>query len=262
MIKRVNFTNRRRIARDRVRIELLPGLPRRFNATLSLDGLSFSQSSAIFLEAMCAGSPVIERFPCGDVGHPRMLREQTLGEIEGKNVFFTLKVVDRAERYGRIEGIAENIRPESSRHESGARQAILPIEPKDLGEEIWKLEFRGENVFLLVNSTVSGLVDRAHTDPLFFSLVYPAVIRGVLERAFKREGDLDDVDGEREGEELWARYWVRFGKSLHPDQTGPESRDAADVDDWIDEVVRAFSEKHRLKDRYLRAQRGSSEGDG
>lgn len=81
-----------------MRIELLPGLPRRFNATLALDGLPFSQSSAIFLEAMCAGSPVIERFPCGEVGHPRMLREQPLGEIEGKNVFFTLKVVDRSER--------------------------------------------------------------------------------------------------------------------------------------------------------------------
>ncbi len=256
MIKRVNFTKRRRIPRDRVQIELLPGLPRRFTASLNLDGLSLSRSSAIFLEAMCAGSPVIERFPCGEVRQPLTLREKPLGEIEGENVFFTLKVVDRAERFGRIEGIAENIRPVRSKQESAGRKAILPIEPAKLGEQLWRLEFRQENVFLLVNSEVPGMVDRAHADPLFFALVYPEIVRQVLTRAFRENAEPE------EEEERWPSYWLRFGRSLHPDRTNPAALiEEEDRGEWIDEVVKTFCDKHRLKDRYFQALGGLSEGE-
>jgi hypothetical protein len=248
MIKRVNFTGRRRIPRDRVQIEVLDGRPRRFNALINLDDISLLPHAAVFLEAMCAGSTVIERFPCGEVGDLQVIRDRPLDEIEGENVFFTLKVIDRTERFGRILGIAENIRPERSGKQTAAgRRGILPIEPKDLGEEIWRLEFREHDVFLLVNDKILGLVDRARTDPLFYSVVYPEVVRCILAKAIEENVEID------EDEDRWPVLWQRFGKDLHPDRSDPPKSDDVEEekDDWIEDVVKAFCETHSLKAKYL-----------
>lgn len=248
MIRRINFTNRKRIPRDRVRVELTAGQPRRLTATLELDGLSLSGSSAIYLEAMCAGSPAIERFACGDVAHPSPPRDQPLGEIEGENVFFTLKVVDRAEHLGRIEGIAENIRPERSGKEPAPRKSILPIEPRDLGEQLWELEFRQENVFLIVNSRVPGFIDRVHADPLVYSLMYPAIVREILSRAFREASPASEED------ERWPSYWLRFGRSLHSENIDPATiEDEEEQQEWIAEVSGAFCKRHRLAESFAAA---------
>lgn len=107
MIKRVNFTGRRRVPRDRVEIKVFEGQPRRFDATINLDGLRFLPNAAVYLEATCAGSSVIRRFSFGEVGAIQPPTERELADVNGENVFFTLKVVDRAERFGRILGLAE-----------------------------------------------------------------------------------------------------------------------------------------------------------
>src|SRR5262245_5605835 len=112
MIKRVNFTGRRRIPRDRVDIVVYDGQPRTFDAAIDLDGFSFLQHAAVYLEATCAGSTVIKRFSFGEVGDIKPPRNRALVDLDGENVFYTLKVIDRTERFGRILGIAEHIRPQ------------------------------------------------------------------------------------------------------------------------------------------------------
>lgn len=248
MIKRVNFTGRRRIPRDRVQIEVFDGQPRRFNALIDLAETELLPHAAVFLEAMCAGSNVIERFDCGEVGKVRPIQNQAFSDIEGENVFFSLKVVDRTERFGRILGLAENIRPERAGKQTAAgRRGILPIEPKDLGEELWQIEFREHDVFLLVNRDIPGLVDRARSDPTFFSLVYPEVVRRVLREAFEENVEIDEDD------DRWPVMWLRFGRGLHPiGEAPPTGREQQDEwEDWIEEVVKAFSELHSMKTKYL-----------
>lgn len=112
MIKRVNFTGRRRIPRDRVDVSVYDGQPRTFDAVISIDDLSLLSHAAVFLEATCAGSTVIERFAFGEVGRIQPPPSRVLTHLDGENVFFTLKVVDRKERFGRIVGVAEHIRPQ------------------------------------------------------------------------------------------------------------------------------------------------------
>ena len=56
MIKRVNSTGRRRIARDHVTIEVFDDNPRSFNALIDLAGFDAPHDAAVVLEAMCAGS--------------------------------------------------------------------------------------------------------------------------------------------------------------------------------------------------------------
>jgi hypothetical protein len=249
MIKRVNFTGRRRIPRTQVHIEVHDGKPRTFDAVIELDVASLPPHAGVFLEAMCAGSTVIERFDCGLVERLKPLQRRQLREVEGENVFFTLKVIDRSERFGRILGIAENIRPERSGKQTAAgRRGILPIEPRDLGEELWRLEWREHDVYLLVNNQVPGLVDRSRGDPLFYALVYPEVVRSVLRRAIEENVDLNGEDDGR-----WPTLWQRFGRQLHPQKSEPPKPDDAqeDRDEWVDEVVQAFCDSHQMKTKYL-----------
>ncbi len=102
MIKRVNFTGRRRIPRNNVHIDVFDGTPRTFSSRIELKNTGLPDHAAVFLEAMCAGSSVIERFSCGIVSDLKPPRHVALNEIDGENVFFTLKVVDQTERFGRI----------------------------------------------------------------------------------------------------------------------------------------------------------------
>jgi hypothetical protein len=166
--------------------------------------------------------------------------------------------VDQTERFGRILGIAENIRPERAGKQTAAgRRGILPIEPRDLGEEIWQLEFKDQNVFLLVNKDVPDLVDRARSDPFFYATVYPAVMRRVLHKAFAEGSDIEEED------DRWPVMWLRFGKGLHSGRENPPTgSDREDEqEDWIEDVVEAFCTKHGMKSKYLAAVLGGNGGD-
>ncbi len=258
MIKRVNFTGRKRIPRSRVDIEVHDGQPRRFDATVDLAEFSFTPDAAVVLEATCAGSTVVQRYEFGSVGHIQAPENRLLRDIEGENVFFTLKVIDRTERAGRILGLAEHIRPErAGKQTATGRRGILPIEKADLGQELWRLDFQEHDVYLLVNKNVPDLPDRARSDPAFYAFVYPEVVRRVLQAALEEAVDQDEED------DSWPVLWRRFGQSLHPN--GEKAPDAPENEDeaaeWVEDVVGAFCEAHELRDKYTAMLSGESERD-
>jgi hypothetical protein len=250
MIKRVNFTGRRRIPRNRVDIAVYDGQPRTFDASIDLSGLSLLSQAVVNLEATCAGSTMVERFEFGDVSNVSPPRNRKIAELEGENLFFTLKIVDRSEQFGRIVGIAEHIRPERAGKQTvTGRRGILPIEPSDLGQQLWQLEFREHDVFLLVNKDAPGLIDRVHSDPLFYAAVYPAIVRRVLKEAIAQNVEPDEQD------DRWPVMWLRFGKNLHPEKEDPPRSDdpEEDVDNWVEQIVDNFCNSHSLRDKYVSA---------
>lgn len=138
----------------------------------------------------------------------------------------------------------------------------MPIERKDLGEEIWRLDFKEHDVYLLVNEKTPGLEDQARSDPLFYAAVYPEVVRRVLTAAFREGASIDE-----EGEDRWPHLWLRFGKSLHPTKENPpdepyEDENHEEHDDWIDEVVRAFCDQHSMRSKYANALENGYGGEG
>ena len=100
MIRRVNFTGRKRIARNRVTIELVSGSPRTFHAKFDLSGYDFPLDAAVFLEATCAGSSHQTRFDCGTIGAITIPAERSLASVLGEEPFFNVKVVDQSGRIG------------------------------------------------------------------------------------------------------------------------------------------------------------------
>lgn len=250
MIKRVNSTGRKRISKDQVEIEVFDGSPRTFDALIRLDDFDSAKDAAVYLEATCAGSSLISRFPWGTVSQLSPPPERKLQGLEGENVFFSLKIIDRTERFGRILGYAENIRPlRGGKKTATGRRGILPVELSDgLGDELWKLDFRRTgDVFLLVNDRIPQLGDLVRTDPSVFALIYPTIIRQILEKAIDDRPETDEPD------ESWQTLWLRFGKQLHPEQAAsPENGDDEESEEWIDEVVLAFCRQHALQEKFQR----------
>ncbi|NMC21376.1 MAG: hypothetical protein GYA33_13270 [Thermogutta sp.] len=250
MIKRVNSTGRRRIGSDRVTIVVHEEQdPRTFDATIDLKDFEAPQDAAVVLEATCAGSNTIRRYSWGTVGQLLPPEDRTLRDLHGKNVFFSLKVIDRSERFGRILGLAENIRPSKAGPKTATgRRGILPVEEADLGDELWKLEFRSEDVFLLVNRRIQGLSGRVSWDASIYSLIYPAIIREILQRALDEQTD-DEEDSDR-----WPVLWLKFARRLHPEGLEPpESEDVSEREEWISEVVSAFCREHSLREKFIQA---------
>ncbi len=245
MKKCINFTGRKRIPQRHIELEVFDGSPRRFDAAINLAGLDFPYDAPVFLEAMCAGSTVIQRFQFGIAGEIVAPTNRRLDEIRGENVFFRLKVIDQSERFGRILGIAEKLRPNKAGEQtSTGRRGILPIELVPLGQQLWQLHYGDQDVCLQVNESVPGIKDRARWDKVFQGYVYPAVIREILARAISNNA-ADDEESDK-----WDVLWLRFGRNLHPErESAPRGPLFDDVHwEWIDAVVDEFCNLHRLRD--------------
>ena len=254
MIKRVNSTGRKRVPRERIMIEVFDGDPRTFEATIDLSDFDARKDAQVVLEATCAGSNTIPRFDWGTVGNLQPAANRQLTGLSGRNVFFSLKIIDRTEQAGRILGLAEVIRPiKGGEKTATGRRGILPVESTDLGYEPWCLDFRSEDVYLLVNERIPDLKDRVRVDPQVYSLIYPPVIRQILARAMEEPVDDDD------SADHWATLWLQFGFTLHSEKLkAPVDGTDEEREEWIDEVVNAFCRDHDLVGKFANNSANSS----
>jgi hypothetical protein len=257
MIKRINSLGRKRISSGQVAIAVRDGDPRRFSASIELPQADWPGDAIVVIEAMCAGSPNVKRIECGTVSRLTAPQDSPLDGITGKNVFFSLKVIDRTEKIGRLLGVADNLRPiQTGKQTEAGRRGILPVEAVPLGQQLWRLEFKEHDVFLLVNQDVPGLPERMRSDPMIYSLVYPEVIRRILSKAIDENTDVDEDD------DRWQSLWLKFGRNLHPVYEDPPSaEDEEDKEEWIEQVVSSFCQMHGLRDRFSGAVKGASGSD-
>jgi len=255
MIKRINSLGRKRIPRDCMAVAIADGTPRRFSASIELPENDWPQEAIVVIEAMCAGSPTVSRFECGPLNNLKAPRDTPLKDLTGRNVFFHLKVIDQSEKIGRILGLAENIRPiETGLQTNAGRRGILPVEAIDLGQQLWQLDFRDHDVFLLVNSQIEHLPNQLQSDPASYALIYPEIIRRILYKAIDQNVDLE------EEEDRWPYLWLKFGRSFHPERmTPPSPAEGEAIDEWVESVVAEFCKQKSFRDRFTKAT-AQSEG--
>jgi hypothetical protein len=251
VIRRFNYTGRRKITRSRVQIVVHddPG-QRTFDAHLKLTGLDLPPEAAVFVEAYHRAA--YRRWDFGTVVHLTPPPDRTLDGIPTASPLFRVKVVQRHEETGRILAAAERIVPVRADQADQERQSLLPVEYQDLGERIWALDLDGDWPRLILNQRYEGLRDLARSGPEFLALVYPEVLRAVLARILE-DPDLDP-DGE---DDDWPTLWVRFvtgelgcgpppgssleGEAREPDPTG-----------WIDEAVTRFCVRMQVGREFAR----------
>jgi hypothetical protein len=211
----------------------------------------FPKTAKVVLDATCAGSEDVQRFEFGTI--KRIVLEQKfyfkdkLAE-KGKNIIFTLKIIDTSEEFGRILGIAKITTGSAQKGIPKGKQGILPIIPSDeLGEELWRLKFDGnDHVFLLVNNTVDeGLPERFANDITICGLVFPVIVRTILTKALILEQfDPEDSEGG------WNTDWTQFAKNF--DSNISSDDDEEERGEWIESVVDKFCEQHRFKQEFFK----------
>ena len=116
--------------------------------------------------------------------------------------------------------------------------------PKELGEELWRLEFEPEPQLLISKSATSDWNQLA-LSPLFQGLVYPEALRLILSTIMAN--GLRDI--EEDGD--WQSKWLRFAKLLpNVSPELPNDDDEEGTDQWIEDAVIAFSKKLLFKQRF------------
>jgi hypothetical protein len=252
VIRRLNFTGRKKISRDAVTIRLLPGDDGvyAFAAEFDLAPYAFPEDASVFIEAYNTASYM--RFAFGTVGKRRDPESARLAEITPRPLpKFRLKVVDRRRRHGLLLGVADKLIPLRPHEEVERRKSLLPVLFDDLGDRVWRLDLSDWPV-LELNNRVDLIGEAARSGDAFLGLVYPEVVRRILHEILivneQTDPEFDDAD--------WMSLWLRYvcalpGVAEPPAGFGEDARSRRL--EWIDETVEAFCRSRQARQRFATA---------
>ena len=245
MIRRLNFTGRKSLARDVARISLRPeadgGVS--FDAELDLDEFDLPKDASVFIEA--AFKTTFMRFAWGTVGElapaePRLL---TLFD-QPRLAHFRVKIVEpKATGMGLLLAVADHIEPEGLRDSGKRRVSLFRVDfTSQLTDEIWRLDFDdGGPILELAHSQATEETVRSDA---FRALVYPAVFRQVLWRIFE-----DGIDGPQGNPDHWQERWLRFAAQHCEGKFPPSLHNRppnGEHEEWIEKALAGFSRKLKL----------------
>ncbi len=252
MIRRFNYTGRKKIARSQVTVVLNPTPDGRlaFDAFFHPQNLTLPPSANIFLEAYRRA--YFRRFPCGTVLSPKFPRNCTLEGLDsGALVMFRVKVVGKR---GRILAMADRIIPRREDEEATDKLCLLPVDYVDLGQSVWRLDLASDWPSLQLNKRIENIREIARSDPSFIALVYPEIIRQILHQIIVEE---DHTDPDTDPDD-WMSRWLRFALSTLGTKELPPAGDSEpilqDKLKWIDDAVEGFSSAHRLLEKFIQGQ--------
>ena len=250
MLRKLNYTGRRRIEHTDVSVTLDPLGPGRhsFSADLRLASYKLPKRARIFVEAYKNVNRM--RFDFGTIGapsHPPAWQLE-LTEFAGtNNMLFRVKVVDFDAELGKLLAEADQIRPRLADDTGAEREPLLHVRKDDLGERLWRVEIQDGDSELMPCVVINAKLEKASftQSSEFRALVLPSVIEQVLHAL--------PLPGECEPETWAARWWSflgRLGAGI------PESNETRA--EWIDDAVDRFCRKNRLMKSYLEHGDGSS----
>lgn len=248
-IRRINFTKRRRIERNDIDIILREDdTPPSFSARLALEQYGFPPDARVFVEAY--RQTTLTRFDCGTVNALAQPANASLEAFESPAaILFRVRVTSASPRRGLLLGFADRIRARSPDEKPDRRIPLLPPKPDDLGEELWRVDFDGDQPCLVVNNRLTDWKETLR-DPHFRAAVFPAAMRLVLYHILYVDKSTSTDD-----DEDWRSLWLRFASALLGSGRPPSEQE--EVEDWVNDAVAAFAWRQRLRT----ALQASVEGD-
>ena len=192
----------------------------------------------VFVEAFYRTSYM--RFDCGTIGHPSIPQTRRLTDIDSDNlVRFRVKVVGGSlQDEHRVLAASPDITIAAAGPGSSSRISLLPVNFRDLGHQIWRVELETNQAVLELNNRIASIEQMARTDKKFFALVYPAAVREILTHIAL----VEQYEPDEESDEWWS-LWLRWTATLTPD---PLPSDLDDRPAWITAVVAAFCDRYEL----------------
>jgi len=254
MIRRFNYTGRKKIPRAKVSISLNGGPEKTlsFDATVDFEGLPVPPSANIFIEAH--RRDYFRRFPCGTVSVPKFPRGRILESLDTNAlVRFRVKAVDNK---GRIVAVAENIQPKRLEEEEADKLCLLYVDFADLGHAIWRLDLESDWPTLQLNKNIEDIREVARSNHSFLALVYPEVLRQIFLKILVEE---DHTDPETDPDD-WMSGWLRYAIDLLGKKQMPSSGQSEPIKQeklkWIEDAVEAFCSNNKIMEKFVRIQKG------
>lgn len=244
-VRKFNYTARQRIRRSDVDIVIRrsPGSPSWFDASFDLRAYTFPPDAKVFIEAY--RQTTLMRFPWGSASVPVPPESRALTEFDcDVRILFRIKVTDVSGRTGVLLGVADQLHAREADEQPDRRIPLLPPEPDDLGEELWRVDFEGEPA-LLVNRDVPDWKAVVRSES-FRALVYPAALRTILTKILLRDSyaATDDHDD-------WRSRWLLFATRIPGAGGVPAAKEQ--YEDWIESAVAAFARRFGMRTRYVAA---------
>lgn len=243
MKRHLNHTRRRALLPEHVAVNLVqpangdhaPGFTLRLEIP---ESWHLTPDARVYVEPYVRSSSM--RFDFGMLGMLAPPEETALDEIDTGLVMFRVKVVDESGALGLILASADSVRPREA-NDGDSRRSILPLRHRDLGNQIWLVEFSsGEGPELVLNNRIPGLRERLLSEPLLQGMVFPAAFRQVLLTAFG-EGQFS--------EEEWSADWRSFCEGLGLEAPAVDARmEPEELEDFVDAAVKAFCDHKRFGD--------------
>jgi hypothetical protein len=256
MIRKFNYTGRKKIEKSKIHIRLLRDTTPYpyFDMKLNISPEDFLEDPELFVEAYDRSS--FMRFKCGTLKNLQFPEDRHLSGLHSTDsITFRVKIVDPSAQHGKILGIADRISSVGESQEKMKHISLLPVTYVDIGKEIWNLDFRDTGPVLVINSNIEAVpvTELVRSNDLFFSLVYPQVLREILVRILVIDGASEEEDPE-----AWQNRWLAFVENLPDVQqitgTYEFENPIANQDyflKWIDEqVIPAFCNKYSVKEKF------------
>ena len=241
--KRLNWTGRITIDKsciDICREDVAPDQPESVTIDLDLSDYSFPTSATVKIEASHRLTSMT--FDFGTIGDMISSRMIELSEFPSQNLpTFRLLVVDTDINPGKLLGSAERIKVANTETSEDSRN-IFKVDSRDIGEEVWRVEFDLDDYpKLVVNRKIGNLLYQLEHNQDVQGMILPVAFRVVLtELARNLRNTINDS-----GEDSWVSVWLQFCKEL----CGAEDpRHFADDEDrlksWTEECVSEFANLH------------------
>jgi hypothetical protein len=210
--------------------------------------------ASIWIEAY--RGPFVQRFRMGTWANPKNGDKIKLNKFQpGDSVNFRLKVVDETDKLHPVRAWKERLKPVVKDQRGREKKSILPVETRDLGHILWRLDWdAGLNPILLVNSrinefrSITGIVEN---DIDWHALVFPEVVRNIMETVVRRSDEF--------AEEIEENDWIRFGEksagSPFPGSPDEDGEITDEIAEWIKSSIDGLAIKLDLFPKYVQSKK-------
>jgi hypothetical protein len=232
---RLNYTGRVHISKSNINISISDDKDdKSFKALFDFSRLKLSKGAQVIVEAYHRMMQS-QRYEFGTIEKITVPSDTSLGLLgESDTVKFRVLIIDKDSK---ILASADGIKIEKK----GKRACLLPVEEAPLEFLLWKLQLDGDELVLQLNEQIDEIKNVAAFDPRFIHSVYPAVIREILLYLVVVE-DIDLNNPQIDWHINWLKYATRIYRNP-PDTPFSDNKD--DVLEWIDGVVKAFSDTRK-----------------
>lgn len=134
----------------------------------------------------------------------------------------------------RLVASAENLRP----MDDTQSKSLLPMEPADLGERLWRLDLRDDGPVLLFNDSVFPSAAGMKNYLPFNAFVLPEALHQIIERISEEPAVLDD---ENDAWSAWGGWLDAIGADRPPTEMDDDDRKT-----WCRDTLKIFCDKHRF----------------